>query len=411
MHLIGVGSSNTVNTATAAAECVRAALAASGEQPPGWGIAFCGGRHDPTPFLDKVHEIAGPIPVIGGAAVGTITSQQLGYSGFETALALFPADLGAPALLVEEGLSGQEFAVGQRLGQRLRETAPDHATVLLFYDSVDIPTSAVRLHVGTWLMNGLYAELGAKPLHLVGGGALGEFNFSAVAHIFAGQKVERHAALAAVLPPTLRGYTRIFHGTVPASAFLTITRIEGATVYELDGQPALDVLQAIVGEEAFAAPMGQPILLVTLGAKHGDLFAPYDEAAYANRLILSHDPVARSITLFEPDFRVGAKVQVMLRSGQWMLESAERGMASLMEELRAATPLLGLYVNCAGRAALLSGTETEEAASVVAGIGGRFPLLGFYSGVEIAPFRGRSQPLDWTGVLTVLCRTDAPLPG
>jgi len=26
-------------------------------------------------------------------------------------------------------------------------------------------------------------------------------------------------------------------------------------------------------------------------------------------------------------------------------------------------------------------------------------LLGFYSGVEIAPFLGRSRGLDWTGVL------------
>ena len=32
------------------------------------------------------------------------------------------------------------------------------------------------------------------------------------------------------------------------------------------------------------------------------------------------------------------------------------------------------------------------------------PLLGFYSGVEIAPVdKMRSRPLDWTGVLTVLC--------
>ncbi len=30
------------------------------------------------------------------------------------------------------------------------------------------------------------------------------------------------------------------------------------------------------------------------------------------------------------------------------------------------------------------------------------PLIGFYSGVEIAPFNGYSRPLDWTGVLTTL---------
>jgi hypothetical protein len=47
----------------------------------------------------------------------------------------------------------------------------------------------------------------------------------------------------------------------------------------------------------------------------------------------------------------------------------------------------------------------EEAELVVRGLDPRIPLLGFYSGVEVAPFAGeRSKPLDWTGVLTVLRR-------
>ena len=43
-----------------------------------------------------------------------------------------------------------------------------------------------------------------------------------------------------------------------------------------------------------------------------------------------------------------------------------------------------------------------EAELVINGIDPRLPLLGFYSGVEIAPFSGGySRPLDWTGVLTI----------
>ena len=32
------------------------------------------------------------------------------------------------------------------------------------------------------------------------------------------------------------------------------------------------------------------------------------------------------------------------------------------------------------------------------------PFLGFYSGVEVAPFGAYSRPLDWTGVLTMLVK-------
>ncbi len=407
--MIGIGSSKCVDTRTAAAECTQPAFDML-KQQPGWGIAFCGRRHDPALFLNTVQALTGDIPVIGGTAVGVITSSQVGYSGFETALALFPAPLGIPILCVEEGLDEQEFEVGRRLGKRLRSAAPDHATVILFYDSVAVPTPAVRLHVGTWLLNGLYAELGDKPLHLIGGGTLCDFHFSALSYVFTGLNIRTHTAVAAVLPPTLRGQTRIFHGAVPTSTFLTITRIEDATIYQLDDQPALDVLCSIVGDEVFAVPMGQPILRVTLGVKHGDPFAPYDESAYVNRLIISHNPVDRSITLFEPDFQAGDKVQVMWRSGQLMLESAERGISDWMSELKNTEPLLRLYVNCAGRAAVLSGTAVEEASLVVAGIAQHFPLVGFYSGVEMAPFQGRSRPFDWTGVLTVLMRAELSLP-
>jgi small ligand-binding sensory domain FIST len=67
--------------------------------------------------------------------------------------------------------------------------------------------------------------------------------------------------------------------------------------------------------------------------------------------------------------------------------------------------LLGLYIDCAGRASARSGAPVEEADLVVRGLDARIPLLGFYSGVEVAPFADqRSRPLDWTGVLTVLRR-------
>jgi small ligand-binding sensory domain FIST len=64
---------------------------------------------------------------------------------------------------------------------------------------------------------------------------------------------------------------------------------------------------------------------------------------------------------------------------------------------------LGLYIDCAGRASIMSGAEREEAEIVQQILSPSFPFMGFYSGVEIAPFSGNySLPLDWTGVLTVL---------
>jgi small ligand-binding sensory domain FIST len=150
--------------------------------------------------------------------------------------------------------------------------------------------------------------------------------------------------------------------------------------------------------------------VATIGEKLGDPYAPFDENAYVNRLILSADPVAGSITLFEPDFRPGARVQVMSRDNALMLDSAHRGAAALFERTVARPPsggpepLLALYIDCAGRASLRSGAAVEEAELVLAQAPATVPFIGFYSGVEVAPFAGDSRPLDWTGVLTVLRR-------
>ena len=141
---------------------------------------------------------------------------------------------------------------------------------------------------------------------------------------------------------------------------------------------------------------------MTLGEKHGDPYAPYNESDYVNRLILSANRENGSIALFEADFQKGAKVQIMTRDNQLMLESVQKQTQRLLDSLGDSKPIFALYIDCAGRTRAFSGADTEEAGILRESIGSDIPLLGFYSGVEIAPLLGRSRPLDWTGVLSVL---------
>jgi hypothetical protein len=61
------------------------------------------------------------------------------------------------------------------------------------------------------------------------------------------------------------------------------------------------------------------------------------------------------------------------------------------------------YIDCLGRASAYCGSEREEAAVIQEVLGARMPLLGLYTGVEIAPVGATpQQALDWTGVLWVL---------
>ena len=55
-------------------------------------------------------------------------------------------------------------------------------------------------------------------------------------------------------------------------------------------------------------------------------------------------------------------------------------------------------VKRAGRAAGYAGSDLEDALEIQRAVADRVPLLGMYTGVEIASVRGRPRGLDWTGV-------------
>jgi small ligand-binding sensory domain FIST len=86
-----------------------------------------------------------------------------------------------------------------------------------------------------------------------------------------------------------------------------------------------------------------------------------------------------------------------------MVQSVRNGVRLMNRQVSGRQVLMALYIDCAGRASARSGSEIEEAEVLLDEISIPAPLLGFYSGVEIAPVDGRSRSLDWTAVLTVLC--------
>lgn len=415
-EVIGVGRSNNPDPREAGTEAARrAADMLNPAEEPAWVLVFCGGKHDPAAVLAGLRGVVGPLPVVGGSAAGTVTSAGFGYSGFEVAVGLFPASLGLPEILTDGGLLEGEAAAGRRLGESLRGLAGEGRVVLLFYDSV-AATAPPRLHPASLLIDGIYQGMGVderesggsyrphmgRP-HLVGAGTLTDMNLSD-GYVFDGTRPRKHSAVAVVLPAAITAETAILHGCVPVSSFMTITNIDGAEVFELDGGPALDVIETMLGIDVADDGGRNLSLMVTLGEKHGDPFADYDENRYVNRLILRVESDRRSITLFEPDFRRGSVVQIMSRDNGLMVQSVRDGVRSMNGRVSDRKALMALYIDCAGRASARRGSEIEEAEVLLDEIAINAPLLGFYSGVEIAPVdEMRSRPLDWTGVLTVLC--------
>ena len=139
--------------------------------------------------------------------------------------------------------------------------------------------------------------------------------------------------------------------------------------------------------------------IVTLGVNKGDKFGEFREEDYANRLCMAVDEERRGLIMFEPNLMEGTEAQLMAR--RFDLNYVGERSEELLKSIADRKPFFALYIDCTARASAFSGTEGEEAEGVQKTIGTKMPLLGIYSGVEIAKVGQGMQALDWTGVLCI----------
>ena len=397
----GVSYVDTTDSRMAGRGAAESALRNACVERSDFTMAFCGGNHDPFLFLDGVREVVGESPLVGGTAVGVITSERSGYGGYEAGVAVVTSSNICFDPVSVGDLKRSEEMAGQRLGEMFADRRRDDTkAALLFYDSVKEP-KPLRVNLATQLIQGVHTGMHGSDLPVLGGGMIKDYQWSG-SHVFDGHRAMTQHAVGVLISGDCSVHHAISHGCEPASDYHTITNIEGPVVRELDGRPALDVIENIIGPGA-SKDWTQYALLITLGANYGsDPYGDFDENQYVNRLIAAANPDDGSVVLFESDFGAGEKVQVMRRSNEHMLTSARDISSDLLTRTAGSQPFLGLYIDCAGRTSGFCGAGAEEGAIIQETIGSKMPLLGFYSGVEIAPFMGGSRALDWTGVLIVL---------
>jgi len=397
----GVGYVDITDSLEAGRQCAEKAMSNGSLSQSDFTVAFCGGNHDPINFLKAVREVVGESTLIGGTAVGVITNEKSSYGGYEGGVAVVSSDSMRFDAVSVGGLKEGEERAGEELGRQLAgRSEEDSQAILLFYDSVK-STPPLTVNLASQLIKGVERGLGGPHAPVLGGGMIKDYQWSG-SHVFANDLAMQQHAVGVVISGDCQVHHAISHGCEPASDYHTITSIEGPVVRELDGRPALDVIEDIIGAGA-ARDWQQYSLLVTLGANYSsDPYGDFDENQYVNRLIAAANPDDGSVILFESDFGPGERVQIMRRSNEHMLSSARQMSNDVLGSVGSSDPFLALYIDCAGRTSGFSGAGAEEGAIIQETIGAQMPLLGFYSGVEIAPFMGGSRALDWTGVLIVL---------
>ncbi|SPD71765.1 conserved hypothetical protein [uncultured Desulfobacterium sp.] len=405
--LVGIGYCNEEGAFSSGKKAAEIAMRHGGIKNADLVIAFCHGLMDHHEFFRGLRAIAGPdAPIIGGSAIGVITNDHLSYRGFPACAAMIESHDIRWSIAAEGGLGSDGKQAGRNLAARLSSTAADQLLFIL-YDSIKScarDNAPPQLNASSLLLEGIEQVL-TPGMPIIGAGLLGDYDMNP-AKQFCGSYVADQSVVGVLLGGGFTPYYRIMHGCIPLDGiYHTITRMEGPFLYELDGRPIANMIDDIYGNQNWRNI--NPVSLLTIGVNHGERFGETDEAHYVNRLIVGALPGGEGVSLFEPDLETGMHVQFMLRDTEMMIVSARKNSEQLIEQIFAhgKRPVFGIYIDCAGRAAGYLSVMKEEA-NEVQGVLNRhkIPMLGFYSGVEIAPLLNKSRGLDWTGVLLVFAK-------
>ncbi len=158
-----------------------------------------------------------------------------------------------------------------------------------------------------------------------------------------------------------------------------ITRSSGNVLFELDGQPALDLYERYLGEEA----AGLPGTALLFPLRIHDPRHPEHEVV---RTILAIDRDKRSMT-FAGDVPEGWVAQLMRGNFNRLAEGAAEAARQARQGLAEGRDWHGVavLVSCIGRRLLMGQQTAEEIEAAGIELGSHLARLGFYSYGEISP--------------------------
>lgn len=182
-----------------------------------------------------------------------------------------------------------------------------------------------------------------------------------------------------------------YGGWTPFGPERTITKSVGNILYEIDGQPALDLYKTYLGDKAKELP--QAALLYPLTVQQSESEEPLV------RTILNIDEDANSMIL-AGDVPVNSKVQLMMCTMDDIAEGASNAAEYAMRD-REKSPELAILVSCVGRKLVLAGRTEEEIEEVMDIVGDQAKITGFYSYGEMAPFAGKNECLLHNQTMTL----------
>ncbi len=334
--------------------------------PPKACWLFCPPLANLENLIKGICEGAGTDQLIGCTTAGEISSDGLSINS--AVLGGIVSDNVDFEIVMAQGLKKDSAATGRQLAKSF-SSPPRYLQI--FSDGLS--------GNGCAILRGIADVLGGTVP--VSGGAAGDSGDFIKTLQFAQNQIYSDAICGIGFYGDFQLGTGVQSGWAPVGLAKQVTRAQGKTVYELNGEPALNVYERFLGQHAAKLP--------AIGVEYPLGFTKFTESAdspgqYVLRATMSVDRKARSIT-FAGEIPEGAMVNLTCGDKTSILKAAKAAAVEASAAIDDNIPKVIFCYSCMARKIVLGRSTEEEIDQVQSQFGRQVPIIGFYSYGEFCP--------------------------
>ncbi len=353
--------------------------------------------HDYQAIIDEVRALAPGARVLGSSCCGIVGSEGVSESMKDVAIM---ALRGKPLAVAHvDGINGSNaYAKSVEMAGQLRAAQPGINMIYFLASGIDIANDRC--------IAGLESVFGPKVTIF---GATSSDNMrGVVSYQMVDDQVFEHAAWAVgFADPTLQVDTQATHGFVAVGEPLTVTKVEGTRIIELDGKPAWQQYTARLGLNAATATCGDTIpvgalaecLPVELAAEYGN--------SHILRVVTKRE--ADGTMHYPTEIQNGSQLWLTARDELRIFSDMDRMMSQMTARAGGRLPVAVFHADCLARGRFLFyRVMKEELVSrmqyPLSRDGVPPPWLGMYGFGEFARLGGANTYHNYTTAIYAIYR-------
>lgn len=368
-----VGHSDDVDVDDAIAEILsQCERDLAGECPKG-GVLYSTKEYDAGRVLAAIERRWPGLPLVGASTAGEMSS-RLGFREDSICLTLFAgADVEVRASKGENAVAD----LARALDDVVAGLGSGKPALCVLIAPATVNVSDV--------LRGLHSRLGERSCPIVGG-LSGDHTLSRDTWQFFGSEALQDSLTVLALHGDFSVGVGVASGWFPIGARHTVTRSEGAAVYEIDGKPAIEMYQGFWNDRV-TGNLGEFPLAV---------LDSQDPAKFVLRAAMVIDSDAGCVR-FAGDVPQGAQVCLTEVVPDGLLSGTRESLKEALGNFHGTQPEVALLFSCAARKWVLGTRAKEEMDQFLASIEelaqAKLPLAGFYAFGEISPLAATGAPV------------------